>query len=387
MKKIALIAMAAIGMMCNAATIKVENPLDFERAGELAEVPLKNVKSQVKGDFVILDSNNKEVPYQITYDDLVVFPVTVGAKSSVVYTLKSGKPAPVKPVVHGRLFPEHKDNFSWENNRACFTAYGPALQDNGERGFGYDMWTKSVTDSLVLELRYKASIDPDKKKRQSLHKDYGNGGDPYIVANTLGGGTAALLDSKGDIIFPWCWKEQEVLQDGPLRFTVRLTYRPVTIEGEEGVVESRLITCDANSCLNRTEVSYKGLKEPRRVANGIVVHQQNPYAYSFDTAKQYIAYTDSTDNTKNGNGVIYIGAVVPEPVETICYKPVAEPARDALGHILTVSEYVPGKDYVYYWGSVWEKNPYAPANPSEWDLYLARYSDCLKNPLKVTVKK
>ena len=55
MKAIALISMAAIGMICSAATIKVENPLDFERAGELAEVPLKNIKSQVKGDFVILD--------------------------------------------------------------------------------------------------------------------------------------------------------------------------------------------------------------------------------------------------------------------------------------------------------------------------------------------
>lgn len=386
MNTLRILPVALAGLMAlTSATVKIENTLPFDRTGEMTSLPLAEVKKKVKGDFVITNGAGTEIPYQITSDETVIFPVTVGANASTTYSIKPGKPAPVTPRCYGRLFPEHKDNFSWENDRAAFTAYGPALQNSGERGFGYDMWTKSV-DTLVLEDRYAYSIHPDKKLRRSLHKDYGNGGDPYIVASTLGGGTAALLDSKGAIIFPWCWIEQEVLDNGPLRLKVRLTYRPVEIEGTKDVVETRVITLDAGSNLNRTEVTYSGLTEPRDVATGLVVHQQNPYAYSFDTAKQYIAYTDSTDNPRNGNGVIYVGAVMPEQVESFRYLPIAEPTRDALGHILAVSRYNPGKPYTYYWGSAWSKNPTAPASPAEWDLYLSRYADCLANPLKTTLK-
>ena len=61
----------------------------------------------------------------------------------------------------------------------------------------------------------------------SYHVDHGNGMDCYSVGPTLGGGTAALMvDST--IIYPYCYENYKILNNGPLRFTVKLTYAPLT---------------------------------------------------------------------------------------------------------------------------------------------------------------
>lgn len=53
----------------------------------------------------------------------------------------------------------------------------------------------------------------------SYHIDHGYGMDCYAVGPTLGCGTAALM--AGDtIIYPYCYRTQEILDNGPLRFTV-----------------------------------------------------------------------------------------------------------------------------------------------------------------------
>ena len=60
--------------------------------------------------------------------------------------------------------------------------------------FGYDIWTKCVPHK-VLDRRYY----DDKVNKISFHVDHGEGMDVYAVGPTLGGGTAALLDSVGEI--------------------------------------------------------------------------------------------------------------------------------------------------------------------------------------------
>ena len=57
----------------------------------------------------------------------------------------------------------------------------------------------------------------------SYHIDHGYGMDCYAVGPTLGCGTAALM--QGDtIIYPYCYRTQEILDNGPLRFTVKLEF-------------------------------------------------------------------------------------------------------------------------------------------------------------------
>lgn len=351
----------------------VENSLPFDRVEEMVEFPVADLVSQYPEGFVIVSGEGAEVPYQLTYDGKLIFKATVGANSTAEYIVRDGKPAEVKASVFGRKFPEHKDNMNWENEKAAYVAYGPALQAAGERGFGYDIWTKSV-DTLVLEMRNKLELEGI-----SMHKDNGNGMDAYIVSSTLGGGTAALLDSSGNIIYPWAWKEEEVLDNGPLRFTVKLTYHPAVVENDSNVVETRVITLDSGSHLNRTEVIYSGLTTPRDVAAGIVVHTQNPEGYKLGAEQGWMSYRDSTEDTHNDNGVIYLGVVAPGA--KFSYLPIKEEARDALGHILAVKPYG-DSGFTYWWGSGWSKG----SMPDDWDAYLEECALKAESPLKVSLK-
>ena len=138
------------------------------------------------------------------------------------------------------------------------------------------------------------------------------GMDVYAVGPTLGGGTAALLDSVGEIVYPYCYEGYEVLENGPLRFSVKLTYGPIKVDGDSAVVETRVISLDRGSWLNRTTVSYSGLSADKRVAPGIVVHRQNPEGYHLDVENGFMSYADLTENAEAGNGTIFVGIVSPD---------------------------------------------------------------------------
>lgn len=238
-------------------TVTVTNDQAFDRE-EMVEVPISEVAKKVQlideEQYIILDAEGNQVAYQITYDDNLLFPVNVKAGNKAVYTIAVGEPIEADPLVYGRHYPERVDDIAWENDRTAYRAYGPALQAKGERAFGYDAWVKRVP-SLVVEQRYANELNPDtqaeiarlRKARKydeanelyhsvSYHVDHGNGLDCYKVGPTLGCGTAALM--QGDaILYPYCWKEYEILENGPMRFTVKLTYNPFVV-GKDTVVET-----------------------------------------------------------------------------------------------------------------------------------------------------
>ena len=384
-------------------TVTVTNDLTFDRE-EMIEVPISEVTKKVQlideEQYIILDAEGNQVAYQITHDDNLLFPVTVKANDKAVYTVAVGEPIEVETLVYGRHYPERVDDIAWENDRTAFRAYGPALQAKGERAFGYDAWVKRVP-GLVVEQRYANELNPDtqaeiarlRKERKhdeanelyhsvSYHVDHGNGLDCYKVGPTLGCGTAALLDGDA-IVYPYCWKEYEILENGPLRFTVRLTYNPFVM-GKDSVVETRTISLSKGSQLNKTVVSYQGLQKTTPVATGLVIHPENPTAYMLEGEKGYIAYADLTDNVNNDNGIIYVGAVMPEKVteaKAAMFSDKEAKERGASGHVLAVSNYKPGTEYTYYWGSGWSK--YGFDTMADWITYLDRYAQSVRNPLKV----
>lgn len=389
MKKILLIFSAPLLMGACArqesVTVAVSNPIGLDREGELVEVSMAEISDRLRlpdtSQVVITDEESREVPYQITHDDLLVFPASVKGESTATYTIAVGTPHPVEVTACGRVYPERLDDLSWENDRTGFRAYGPALQARGERGFGYDIWTKSVPEP-VLEERYDGELNHG----ISYHVDHGNGMDCYAVGPTLGGGTAALFPDS-TIVYPYCYKECEVLDNGPLRFTARLVFHPLTVKGDSGVVETRIISLDKGSQLNKTVVTYDNLSETTPVAAGIVLHREHPDGYAFNASAGYIAYADSTQSTTAGNGVIYVGAVFPDNVETtVQLFPEAEQKdrNGALGHVLGVSSYTPGSEYVYYWGSGWSK--YGFAADTDWIQYLKEYARKVRHPLTVEVR-
>ena len=103
-----------------------------------------------------------------------------------------------------------------------------------------------------------------------------------------------------------------------------------------------------------------------------------------ESDKGYIAYADLTDNIYNDNGVIYVGAVMPEQVKetkAALFSDKEAKERGASGHVLAISTYKPESQYTYYWGSGWSK--YGFGSMESWTEYLDHYAQRVRNPLKV----
>lgn len=415
MKKILFVLMAAFVLTaCNESktvTVTVTNDIALDRANEMVEVSMSEVSAllQLPGDgqIVVSDAEGKEIPYQITFDEKIIFQANVAANESAVYMIKAGTPANVPVVACGRHYPERVDDIAWENDLVAFRAYGPALQATGERAFGYDVWTKYNTTEPVVEARYAMELNPetlakidslkqvDPKAAQELraatsyHVDHGNGLDCYKVGPTLGGGTAALMVD-GQIVYPYCYKAYEILDNGPLRFTLQLEYNPLMVNDNANVVEKRVITLDAGSYMNKAVVSYSGLNESVSVAAGLVLHEADGTAVvTTDDANGYITYVDPTDNATAGNGKIFVGVAVPGTVKEAkaVYFSKEEKEKErggADGHVLAISDYEPGSDYIYYFGAAWEKA--AIKDAANWDNYVSMYAQKVRNPLTVAVK-
>ena len=384
-------------------TVTVTNPLAMERSNEMVEVSMETVTDRLgladTAQIVVLNADGQQVPYQITYDGKVIFPAAIAAGGTATYTIQTGTPEAFDVKACGRCYPERMDDMAWENDLVAFRAYGPALQAKGERGFGYDLFTKYNTTEPILEAMYAKELDKEtlakiaelKKtdpkaaaelsRERSYHIDHGYGMDCYAVGPTLGAGVAALMVND-TIIYPWCYKNQEILDNGPLRFTVKLEFTPLTVKGDSTVVETRLITLDAGSHLNKTAVSYSNLKETLPIVAGIVLHEPDG-AVVADAANGYITYVDPT--TGPDNGKIFMGAAVPAVVKdakTVLFSEKEKKERGgADGHVLAISEYEPGSEYTYYWGSAWDKA--AIKTPDAWNKYMTEYAQKLRTPLAV----
>ena len=389
--------------------VTVSNPLDINRSGELVEVCMEKVSKQLglndTTQFVVVNEAGEQVPYQLTHDGKLIFPTEVAAGASAVYTVQVGTPQEnlFESAVYGRKYPERVDDVAWENDRTAYRTYGPALQANGERAFGYDVWLKRVPE-LVVEDRYEKELSPATKAQidslrrigqgeeanklyqsVSYHVDHGNGLDCYKVGPTLGGGAAALLVDDA-IVYPYCYVgEPEILDNGPLRFTVKLNYGPAAIKGDSAVAETRIISLDKGSQMNKTVVAYNGLTVATPVAAGIVIHPENPEAYVLDVDNGYVTYTDLSDNIHNGNGEIYLGITFPNEMKEAKAVLFSEEESKSLrggasGHVLAVSEYKPNTEFTYYWGSGWSKYGF---DATTWNAYVAEFAQKVRNPLVV----
>ena len=402
MKRALIVMASAIAMVsCQNSTksVVVENSSDRARE-EVVEFNAEVVAQTP--DFIITDADGKQVTYQKTNDGKVIFMAKVAAKSSSTYTLAAGKAEEFATVACGKQYPERVDDIAWENDKSAYRLYGPALQAKGEKAYGYDVWVKNCVEPVV-EQRYAMELNPETVaaiaalkadnpdsaaalyKTVSYHVDHGNGLDCYKVGPTLGGGAAALMIGDS-IAYPYCYKEYEITDNGPLRFAVKLTYNTENIAGEE-VTEYRTIICDAGSNLNKTIVEYKGLTKEQTIVAGPVLHDADGGTNAANKEMGYVGYADPTDNVNNGNGIIYVGAVFTEALndaKVVMFSEEEAATRGANGHVLGMSTYKPEAQFVYYWGGGWSK--YGFDDFGKWEEYLKTFAQNVKEPLKVTVK-
>lgn len=402
------------------ATIVVSNPTSTPRT-ELISLNMSEVKAKLgnatpkKGEaYIVKNKRGQQIGSQITHDGLLLIDASVRPHGSATYYVSIGKPYQQKVYATGALYKIRKDDIAWENDRCAYRVYGPALQKTGERSFGTDIWVKNTPDTVVYERYVKdmnGNIKGDKidakvraLKKQgkalqtqlkslqaesnevdiltSFHLDHGNGLDPYRVGATLGLGAPSLMVGKNQVL-PYCYKDYRILDNGPLRFTVELTYNPSTVGDMKNVVEHRIISLDKGSNFNKMTVWYDGLNTPTDFATGFPIHEEDTETKTF--AKDYVSYADPTDNIEVNNSQVYVGVLFPEGIDHTYYQLFDKKHDGATGHALGLKRGLKnGEKYSYYFGAAWSK--YDVRSYAEWQIRIKDYLDALKNPLQVEIK-
>ncbi|TGX83298.1 DUF4861 domain-containing protein [Palleniella muris] len=370
-------AILTLGSCSAGSTLSVHNPSSHHRYACVAEIDASALPEKFASGFEILDNDGRKVVYQLTYDNKLLIETDIRAGETKHYKLKKSTAQAFDTVCVSQIRYDFQDDFTWENDRGGYRLYGPAYRNGGGNVSGYDIWTKSV-GYPVLAQRYHDHC----QKGISYHKDHGSGMDAYTVGRTLGAGMNALVDN-GSIAYPCAYEKCEILENGPLRTTAHITCFPEVI-GTDTVVESRVVSLDKGSWMNKTTVTYSNLSTAHELVTGIVIHKQNKRGYSIGKDNRFIAYADLTDNPDNGNGVIFIGIVSPTRPDSVSVTPLNPAQGDAVAQIINHTSYAPGQSYTYYWGAGWSKG--GVRGMQHWEQYLTDFYEELQVPLETKIK-
>lgn len=350
---------------------------------------------------IVRNAYRQQIPSQATTDGHLLIEASVQPQGTATFTVEAGKPMTYECFANGQLYKKRVDDFTWENDKCAYRAYGPALQKTGEQAFGFDVWLKS-TPYLDVEKRYarvfQGTIDVNALRKQghrqeadstvlatSLHLEHGTGLDCYNVGPSLGCGTPAVL--LGDsLVMPWCYESFKVLENGPLRFSAEFIY-PTKKIGKETLQEHRLVRLSKGSYFNEITVWFEGLKKKSRidVCGGLVVHTDR--ASDLTLANDHIAYTDPTDNLKRHNFEIYVGVLFPDGAdETRFVEDTHHVKQGIVGNAVGIKRGLrAGEKLTYWFGAAWNQS--GIPDREAWDAQIKRFlSDC-KTPLALDIVK
>ncbi|MEA5128467.1 MAG: DUF4861 domain-containing protein [Proteiniphilum sp.] len=358
-----------------ALIVEVNNPASIDKENEMVELDWITVQQKLslsaEETIIVTGDNGQQLPYQLVTNDktgikeTLIFPVSLQAGQTATFQITTGEPETFTPLVYGRLVPERKDDFAWENNRVAFRIYGPALKATGEISNGMDFWAKK-TESLVIDKWYK----DDLAGVASYHEDHGEGLDFYKVGRTLGLGMTAPLDND-TLCLGDNFVTAEILDNGPLRITLILTYDPYEAGGET-IDEVRFISLDAYRHFNKvTNVFNKVDADELTVATGIVMEKDKPEIIFGDNSG-IIAYETPADNV---NGTIYTAVIHPDGFRDI---------KVANGHLLGLNNYQPGTSYTYYAGGGWSKAGFDSFEA--WTQFVKQEKEKIDQPFTIQIK-
>lgn len=386
--------------------VSITNPTDLQRQ-EVVGIDTAQLNFDTSHGVVVRDAFGIERPSQLTQNGELLIDVHVRPHSQTTFTIQPGQAAPFKPYVWGRYYPERADDISFENDRTGFRIYGPETQRRGEKSFGIDLWVKHSSELLVdslyrLEFSRHQEIEALRKLSKlqeadslvtltSYHLDHGAGMDGYGVGATLGCGTPALM--VGDSIYhPWCYETYEIVENGPLRFALRLDFAPVRI-GKDKVTEHRLMVLDKGSNFCRMTVWYEGLSHPVSLAAGLTIRTAD--TESLLIADNYVCYADPTIDPARHNCQIFTALAFPDrsgiedrykrkTVDVTCYRPFPKPLGGNAGYALGIKGGYIGEPYSYYIGMAWSELDVRSLE--EWHLRTQHFVQMQKVPLEVLVK-
>lgn len=380
MKKI-LYSLFAATLLVSCASkemkVTVTNPSSFNRSQELVEVPVDKIKEKIAladGQvYVVKNDKGEIVASQLTYDGKLIFQSGVN-EGSAQYTIVAGDPQEFENLTYGRFITERKDDFAWENDRVAFRIYGPALVAVDGPSNGIDIWYKRTGD-LIIDKWYKNDLGGI----ASYHEDHGEGLDDYKVGRSLGaGGMAPFVNDS--LWLNENFIDQEVLQNGPLRTTVRFTYKNIDVDGTS-FSEIRTISLDAGSQLSKIVQEY-GTNSPIKVAAGIPLRNDSAKIIA-SVEKGYVIYTEPSENADD----VFVATLFPDGLDAIeknsytYINPKNGNKPETHQHILGITTYRPDTPITYYSGYGWTK--FGFATEADFQKYIENFGESLKQPLVV----
>ena len=366
--------------------IVVKNTMDFDRAFETVSIPISALELDSSENNIVIkdvstgknlvsqkvDSNGDGVLDEVLFQPEIkanaerTFEVVVSDELDTVKT-------DVDPACYSRFVPERTDDYAWENNRVAFRTYGPTAQKmikdgvkGGTLSSGIDAWLKRV-DYPIINKWYKKDLSGG----GSYHKDTGEGLDNFHVGVSRGvGGIAKKMDTTYYISRNFTsWK---TLSTGPIRTSFVLTYADWNAAGEK-ISEEKKISLDYGNNLSRFEVTLKGTDT---ISAGLTLHEKEGER-DVNEEKGWISYWEPLQDSELGTGIV---VPVDKMVGYEDYVTERKDESNLFAHIKTENNKA-----VYYTGFGWKKSGQYN-NKAEWQAYLSRFSDCLKNPLLFTIK-
>jgi hypothetical protein len=361
--------------------LRVTSALDAARPSETVEVVAAALAAAFKAEdlarLVVVDArSHREVPSQAVDEDgdgafdRLVFQADFAPRETREFTLARGEGRKARIAdyrVYGRFVRERQDDFVWENDRVAFRVYGQALETFAAEPLtssALDAWSKR-TPRLVVNEWYL---------QDDYHKDHGEGGDFYPAGRTRGcGGSGLVVD--GALAVSRNFRASRLLARGPIRLVFELDYPEWETPGAQAR-ETKRVTLDAGSQLNKVESFYKGVADgPVTWATGI--RKARDVTPRVDRERGIVRTWEHLTNYGD-NGWLGCGVIV-EPSTIV-------DAREEGGNQLVIARTPAGAPAAWYAGSGWDGSGRFP-DVAAWDRYLDAFAARLRSPLEVEVRR
>ncbi|WP_293975117.1 DUF4861 family protein [Sphingomonas sp.] len=263
-------------------------------------------------------------------------------------------PADRSPRASVVLAPYRYDDLLWENDRTAHRIYGRALEAaEPPSGSGIDAWGKNVPWAFA-----------DRQLRTGdQHAYHGEGMDFYNVGSARGaGGLGIWFDNK-----LWSsrnYRSYRILKNGPDVADFEVRYAPWPVDVERKVWETRRFTLPLGTQFTRL-VSTLSSDRPGELIVGIGIGKRTTIAdkdgeLSVDRAHGWLSWWGPETGDHGRMGI----AIKVDPAMIVDVK------ADADDHLVLL-RVQPGKPFVYYSGSVWDKGNAGIRTRAAWDKYVA----------------